>query len=227
MQGLLVYGSRYEALQDIVESIESQLHIHIFATNNDDKVKKETAKGGLHLAIVDTRSIAEEVSLIQKLRDNGFEQAILVLSEEQISHEYGLEKSRSKIHYLEKPYSDKEFVGIVKKLLKSSRIPQQKFKRFETHQEVVLEKFNNSDSVDTRMFNLSVGGAYCEFSGESPLIVGDLVKVMVKLGEVNKQHKMNAKVVWTTRTGRYSGQQGAGLKFIRSEDVYLHLINKV
>lgn len=210
----------------VSSSLEQALHLNILATVSDEKVRLTLAKSSLHLAVVDAESVAEELDFVQRLRHVGYDHAILLLTEHELNKGTNIENIRTKLHYLEKPYDDKTLIGIVKKLLKSHRISQQRERRFNTQQEIMLERFHTNEIVPSKMFNLSKSGAYCEFSRERQLIVGDLVRLNISLTEVSKAHKMNAKVVWTTRDGRYSGQNGAGLRFIRNEDVYLHLMNK-
>ena len=69
--------------------------------------------------------------------------------------------------------------------------------------------------------------AYFETEKKPAASVGDLVKMQVVLDDVSKSHMMSARIVWTTRKGAYSGGYGLGVKFVRNEEIYRSLLEKL
>ena len=90
-----------------------------------------------------------------------------------------------------------------------------------------METFVSGETLPSQIYNLSMGGAYCEFFTKTNVAVGDLVKLKVHLEDVGRQHAVNAKIVWVTRNGPCTGGQGAGMKFVKYDDVYRQLMEKV
>ena len=99
-------------------------------------------------------------------------------------------------------------------LLITKNIPQQVHPRFITNQKAVIESAYSGDAVTSSMFNLSKGGAYCEFEADESFRIGDVLRIKIQLNDMNLERVMNAKLVWKTRRGSYSGKPGIGVKFI-------------
>src|SRR5690606_24744522 len=114
------------------------------------------------------------------------------------------------VHLLAEPYYEKNLIGIVRKLLISKRVPKQMYRRFNTNQIAEVEELSSGASVLTSMYNLSKGGAYCEFEAADSLSVGDYIRMKVAIPDTNSEYTFNAKVVWTTPKGRFSGRFGCG-----------------
>lgn len=105
-------------------------------------------------------------------------------------------------------------VGVSKKLLIARSVPQQLHYRFSTNQLTIMEVAQSGAYTMSNMYNLSKGGAYCEYDKDFDLPIGEVVKIRVHLQEVRKERSLPAKVVWKTREGAYSGRYGVGLRFI-------------
>src|SRR5690606_34559234 len=108
----------------------------------------------------------------------------------------------------------------------SRRVPKQLYPRFNTNQIAEIETLEDGGNLLTSMYNLSKGGAYCEFDSPTPVTVGDMVRVRIHLDEKNSDYAINAKVIWTTAKGRFSGRFGCGMKFVSSRDIYKTLLSK-
>src|SRR5690606_33010112 len=132
-----------------------------------------------------------------------------------------------KAHFLEKPYELKALQGVARKLMVQKSINQQRHRRFKTHQQARLETYVTAETMDSKMFNLSKGGAYLEFSVRPDLGIGDIVKLQIPLAEVKREHEVNAMVVWTTRKGSYSGGFGVGLRFVQEREVYRQVLERM
>ena len=126
---------------------------------------------------------------------------------------------------LEKPYENKDLLGIARKFLRDSQVNQRRYRRFETQQQALLESYQKDFSANTMIYNISRGGAYIKGDLED-MSQGDLLRVNFELDELKKNHTMSAKVVWT------SGQVGAperaaGLQFISKEAIYNYLLDAI
>ncbi len=125
---------------------------------------------------------------------------------------------------LEKPYDDKDLVGLAQKLITGSPVNQRIFRRFITNQMAHVEVFPTGDVLDSRIFNLSRGGAYLEVANEVSLKKGDIIKVDVKLRQINKRHGFHAKVIWTSEKAIWNKGKAVGIEFLKSESVYAEML---
>ena len=62
---------------------------------------------------------------------------------------------------------------------------------------------------------------------DKPLSKGDLLRIKIKLNDVERAHTLNARVVWTTEKGSFSGRSGIGMKFVKPEDIHRFLMDKI
>ena len=102
-------------------------------------------------------------------------------------------------------------------------VPQQVFRRYSVNLNVSLETFDNGAPLETMMFNLSRGGAYCELGRKPRVRVGDLLRLRVWLNELEREHTVSGRVVWVTPKGRRAGGYGLGLRFMNYSDMYRKL----
>lgn len=85
--------------------------------------------------------------------------------------------------------------------------------RYTTKEKASLEIYGRSGNIEADLRNLSATGACLEWSQDDvSLEKGDLVRMTVTLKALNREHNVNAEVVW--REGNKTG-----LTFIRSEEV--------
>lgn len=218
-----------------VESLKRKVDIHLphvaMLTSLDlEKTKDIVTEQALNLLIYECDSYtAKELQLFKDFREWGLSFPVLFVCNNVIATDLDVLRNENKPHFLEKSHEDKKFIGIVNKLIKSRQIPQQMLQRYPTNQRVMVESIQEGMAIDSSMYNLSKGGAYCEFDpvDEVSFAIGDIVKLSVPLTDLSKSHALSAKVVWTTRKGRYSGRQGLGLKFINNEEVYRALLGKL
>lgn len=126
---------------------------------------------------------------------------------------------------IEKPYENKDLLGIAVKYLNEQKVAQRRFRRFDTNQKVLLESYNKNFSSNTTIANISRGGAYIigDLEGISK---GDLLRVCFELDEIKKSRTMSAQVVWTRGEAASKGRT-AGLKFISKTKVYETLLNGI
>ncbi len=181
----------------------------------------------IHLLAYETQEFGKKEWVFTKeLKKAGFNAPTLIVAD--VTHfDHFFEKDDHKLFFLRKPFDEQALVGVTRKLMVSRSLTQQRHKRFNTQQSALLETFMSGESLPSQIYNLSVGGAYCEFFGKSNVAVGDLVKLKVQLDDVGRYHVINAKIVWITRNGSRTGGPGAGMKFVKYDDIYRQLMEKV
>lgn len=231
MSKILVHGLSI----DSVESIKRKLDIHVstatlLSSLDLEKTKDIITEQAINLLIYDCENYTtRELQFFKDVRTWGLSFPVLFICSNVLATDLDTLKSENKPHFLEKNFEDKKLLGVINKLLRVRQIPQQMLQRYPTNQRVVVESLQEGMVIDSSMYNLSKGGAYCEFdpTDETQVSIGDLVKISVPLSDLSKSHALNAKVVWTTKKGRYSGRHGFGLKFINNEEVYRALLGKL
>ena len=180
-----------------------------------------------HLVILDYRQVdANVMRTLHWLQGMNYSFPILIISEKVAEPLLQKLSTLSNIYLLMKPAADVALVGLVKKLLLARRVPKQAHRRFKTNQIVQMDSLTSDRSLLTNMFNLSKGGAYCEFEGGGAVTVGDLYRMKINLSDTSREYTFNAKVVWTTPDGRFSGRIGCGLKFVSEEETQRSLLSR-
>lgn len=226
MQKLLLQCSNLEDAQKVKADLESRLPYQVVLSFGKNETENLLLKQGVQLFILDTKKFShEELQFLVEIRNLGYIYPVLVLAEK--VREMAVVGSKFKAHVLEKPYDPKALLGVTRKLMVQKAINQQIHKRFKTHQSTKIESYITAETHDSKMFNLSRGGAYVELLHKPAISVGDLVRVQVPLAEVDRQHEVNAKVIWTTRKGAYSGGFGVGLRFVAEREVYRQVMEKM
>jgi hypothetical protein len=106
-------------------------------------------------------------------------------------------------------------------------VPQQQHRRYRTRQSAHLETFITGEAFQSEMFNLSMGGAYFELTRRPAVGIGDLVRVKIPSADQEHDHHIHGRIIWTTHKGPNIGGHGLGVKFIKTNDMYRQLIDKV
>ena len=231
MNKILIHGLSIEGTERIRKQLELHLpNIMIYTSTDLEKTKDIVTEKNFKALIYESENYTKkELNLYKDFRIWGLSFSILFICENVMATDLEILKKDNKPHFLNSQYDDKTLVGIVKKLLRTHSIPQQMSTRYHTNQRVLIELIQEGTGIDSSMYNLSKGGAYCEFDPMDNLnfAVGDVVRLSVPLSDLSKNHALNARVVWTTKKGRYSGRQGFGLKFINNDEVYRGLLGKL
>ncbi|MCB9026963.1 MAG: PilZ domain-containing protein [Bdellovibrionaceae bacterium] len=231
MSKILIHGLSIESTEKIRRKLEIQLsNSTIFTSTDLEKTKDIITEKSLKLLIYESEMYSnKELNLYKDFKVWGLSFSVLFICSNVIATDLDVMKRDSKPHFLNTKYEDKALIGIVKKLLRTHSIPQQMSARYHTNQMVKVEFIQQGDLLESSMYNLSKSGAYCEFDpmDNMNLTVGDLVRLSVPLSDISKSHALNAKVVWVTKKGRYSGRHGFGLKFVNNDEVYRSLLGKL
>lgn len=228
MQKLLLLSNSNEGIRAYLDTIERKLSLHTTVVRNTLAVKTKLQEKVFHLFVIDTGTVTQDtLNLIADVRQNGGTFAVLVLAVDISRDILDHLEMLPNVHLILRPFHEKSLMGIVRKLLVSKSVPKQVFRRFNTNQIAELEPLSAGGSLLTSMYNLSKGGAYCEFDAADMVAVGDIVRMKVALNDTQSEYVFNAKVVWTTPKGKFSGRFGCGVRFVSSKDSYRALLSKV
>jgi Tfp pilus assembly protein PilZ len=228
MQKILLYSEIGKGTSPVGDSIERQLAHRVFTANDLQALNNRLRDKVYNLLVIEIAEASDQtLAFIQELRNDSFTFPVLVVANRASFPIQEKFNNLPEVHLLMRPFHEKNLVGIVRKLLVSKKVPKQMFRRFATNQIAQVEALDSGSSLLTSMYNLSKGGAYCEFESEENITVGDFIRVKVSIPDTNNQYTFNAKVVWTTVKGRFSGRFGCGLRFVTAKDTYRAMMAKI
>jgi Tfp pilus assembly protein PilZ len=208
--------------------IETELPYEVLTALDPSEIQGILKSKNIHLLIMQTGNLVkEDLSYAMSLRTEGFAYPILMISDSVANLNIEELHDRYKIYFIDRPFEMKTLKGLSRKLMVAKTVPQQVYRRFNTNFEATLQTFVSGDQFATRMFNLSRGGAYFELPKKPGVTIGDLLRVKVHLSEMSKERQLHGRVVWMTHKGHSAGGYGMGVKFIKSDDVYSNLLEKV
>ena len=217
MNKILLHCESLEESKVLREIYEQHLPFPIYHSFDERNIERLISRNVINLTVLECAEFGmDQYNLVQDLRELGYFHPIVVLpdqSDELRGAEMKEVQDRLRLHFVPKPFDDRELIGVSKKLLITKSIPQQDHQRFVTNQKAYVESIYSGEGVQSSMYNLSKGGAYCEFDANYSFQIGDMVNLKIQLGELNER-VMRAKLVWKTRRGAYSGKPGLGLKFV-------------
>ncbi len=229
MYQMLIQGDEKEAAIQLRDRLVSLLPVEIICSVDLNESLQWLKQKPLQLVLFQVEKFhQDQLDWIRGIRQLGYDNGILLSTQElQLSEDIQNVVNRHRLNFIHHPARDKNLVGLVKKLLIMRSLPQQRFQRFLTREKAQMETYLSGKTWTTHMYNLSEGGAYCEFEAKPQLETGDLVRLKVHLDDVEKQHSVNAKVVWLTKKGHIKGGPGAGVMFIKNSEIYQHLMEKM
>ncbi len=74
---------------------------------------------------------------------------------------------------------------------------------------------------------MSRGGAYIEVNTHKNIYNGDVLKLTVPLEKVSKSYVVDVEVVWKADKGYWKGVNAVGFKFVKNDDIYRNLLNRL
>ncbi|MGE0763982.1 MAG: PilZ domain-containing protein [Bdellovibrionales bacterium] len=229
MQKMLIHcQGAAEHGEQIKNFIETRLPYEVSISFDRKMTQDLLGQRSIQMLLFETNKFVEnDLILLKDVRASGFVYPSLIIAESIEVPNFLAVAEKFKTHLLTKPFEFKALRGITQKLMLARSVPQQMHRRFRTQQNTVLETYLTGEVISSQMYNLSVGGAYFEFNDKPRVAVGDLVRLKVNLNDVSREHCVNARVVWTTRKGMNGGGFGAGVRFIKGQDIYRQLMDKV
>lgn len=225
MSKILIQSRTEAQAGELKNCLEKNLAYGFFLSKSFEQTQKMLEQKPYQLVILDlTEFTQSELNFVNQLRQSGYNYPILGLAEF-LDEEACFQAIDSlKSYFLEKPIEVNALRGLTRKLMVQRSIPHQKHRRYKTNQVAHIESYITAQSVESKMFNLSLGGAYFEASKKQANVgIGDLVRLQVPTKNEEPPHQMNGRVIWTTRQGSYAGGYGIGIEFIKTKDFYNHL----
>lgn len=228
MQRVLLSCKSIDDARFLKSYIETELPYEVFTAGDPNEVEASLKAKSIHLLVMQTGNLAaQDLAYALSLRRSSYTFPIMMITDsvgnaniEEISDKY-------KIYFMERPFELRTLKGLARKLMVVKSVPQQIFRRYRTNLMATIETFISGDRFETQMFNLSRGGAYFELPMKPTVGVGDLLRLRVHLNDVSREHNMHGRVVWTTHKGHAAGGYGVGVKFMKSNDIYRKLLDKV
>lgn len=163
-----------------------------------------------------------ELKFVEDLRAEGYKNMIMILAKADAPSAVQNLQLLDRIVYLEKPYENRDLLGIAEKAITKGNVNQQVYRRFNTEQEALVE-FEVGKSISSRIFNMSKTGAYLELNALQEVKIGDSIKLRMELENVNRTYVMPARIVWSQVMGR-TGGTGIGVHFAGRGAVKRHIV---
>lgn len=228
MQRVLLCCKSIDDARVLKNYIETELPYEVIVSFDQQGLEAAIKAKNIHLIILQTGNLAvQDVAYARNIRGLGFQHPLLMVTDTIGDIKIDEISQKHRIYFLERPFELKTFKGLAKKLMMTKAVPQQSCRRYPTNLSAVLETFISGEQFPTHMFNLSKGGAYFETSQRMAVNVGDLVRLKVHLSDMDREHHVHGRVVWTTHKGHSAGGYGIGLKFMKTTDIYRNLLEKV
>lgn len=228
MQRVLLNCKSVNDARFLKSYIEAELPYEVFMAFDEKEIEASLKAKSIHLLIMQTGNLAHhDLAYALALRQGGYNYPIMMITDSIGDTNIEEVHEKHKIYFMERPFELKTLKGLARKLMVTKAVPQQVFRRYRTNLAATIETFITGDRFETQMFNLSRGGAYFELAKKPMVGVGDLLRLRVHLADVEREHQMHGRVVWTTHKGHAAGGYGVGVKFMKTTDIYRNLLDKV
>lgn len=158
----------------------------------------------------------------QDLRKSGHKEWILVMAKGSFPKQISDLATREAVVFMEKPFESRDFLGLVHKILVSRSVAQRIHRRYHTNQQAELEFSNVNHKIQSKVRNLSKGGAYIEVPAVAPAAVGDVLRLRLSLNQLHKTYMMPARVIWKGRDE--NGSFGIGVEFCGPIDLETEIV---
>lgn len=228
MQKLLLEFKSLEDARMVKKQFEKELPYEVLASLSPRETEHILQNKAIHLLIQQSPDFKEEhAERIHTIRKIGYNYPILYILDQMNPLAERCFAEEPKLFYLEKPFELKTIQGLTKKLMTARTADRQINRRYRTNQKAAIETFITGEQFETKMFNLSKGGAYFEMPRRPNMSIGELLRMKIQLEQMEKEHQVHGRIVWPTPKGHSGGGYGIGVEFIKSEEIYRHLLQSV
>ena len=211
----------------ITTELERNKLYHVESAVSGHDCMERLKRGGIHALVFNFDQLTlERTRLITTIREVGFGYPVIIFAGAMSTNGLEATQKLSRVVAIEKPFESKDVWGICQKLLQGQKVPQRIFRRYYTDQSVAIEKSTTGETLDGRVLNLSKGGAYMEL-GKGKIAPGEMVKMTISLDRLSRAYNVDAEVVWCNAHTNLAGRRAAGVRFIKSDDVYRNLLNRL
>jgi len=200
----------------------------VHTSHSSKDAMQELSTGMYSLVVFNLKNFNQKkLALSKQLRKDGHNIPLVALANTSDFNTLLEISNLKKTVVLQKPFSDKELSGLIKKLIAGSDVSQQIYKRFKTNQLANLEIYPTGESHHSHIFNLSHSGAYLEVPQEANFQTGDMVRINVKLSQLNRHHDVHAEVVWMKQDASWNQGRAVGIRFMDKDEVYSHMLSNI
>lgn len=197
----------------IKRDIEAYTHIKVDWVRTAPEAIERLTRGNVSLLVFNLDTVNQrKIEVCRKLRGLGYEFPLVILSRFVAKDIAKIVSRMRDTVLLETPVEQKEFGGVLEKMIRGDHVRQRYYKRFYTSQAIQAEFFRHEKPVGGKVRNLSMGGAFLEFV-HGHLKPGDLILLKFDLNEVQRSYNIAARVMWTIEHSPWGKGKGAGLRF--------------
>lgn len=166
------------------------------------------------------------MNLLSKAKDLCRSMLTVVVSEKVDEKVVSALKRADRIVSVDKPHSIKSMSLLCERIVQGQAIAGRNHKRFTTNQSARIQKLESNEVMDAHVYNMSKGGAYLELA-KGAMKVKDVVKVVIQLDKLGKEHVVHGRVMWTVPRGLSENKFGLGIEFINSDEAYISMLEKI
>lgn len=212
----------------ITQEIEKNKRYRVTGVESAVEATSAISKGGIDCLVFNFETFSlSKTKLVTDARNLGNKFPIIIFAalvqKEALEHV----KKLGNVVIIEKPFESKDVWGICEKFVQGRKVNQRIFRRFFTDQSAAVEKTGSGETMNVNIYNLSVGGAYVELPSGGNIAAGDIINMTIHLDKVSREYKVDALVVWASPSGFWKGNPAAGLRFMKTNDVYRNLLDKL
>jgi CheY-like chemotaxis protein len=225
-QYLLVSTRSVDALK-ISQEITRNKWYRVTMVDSALEATSSIAKGEIDCLVFNFENFdLNKIKLVTHVRELGGKFPIIIFATTIQKEVFELIQKVEKVVVVEKPFEPKDVWGICEKFVQGRKVLQRHFRRFFTDQSAYIEKTGSGETLEANIYNLSRGGAYIELtSGRAN--PGELLNLTINLDKVSKAYRVDAVVVWTSPRGFLHGNPAIGVQFMKANDVYRNLLDKL
>jgi len=224
----LLVSRRSDDAYKIREELERNRLYEVEVVETAQLALKRMQEADTHCVVLNLESFTiDKMKMITDLRDLNIRcPVILMATYVQPEALQRVQTASPTAVVIEKPFEAKDLWGIAQKLVQGVPVPQRIHRRFYTNQITKVEKLANGHGFMGRVYNLSKGGAYVEIE-QGRLQVGEVVTMSMQLSKVSRAYNVDAEVVWSVARGIWKGRPAVGLRFVKPDDVYRNMLQKL
>jgi DNA-binding NtrC family response regulator len=224
---ILLVGYQSDAIQEMYDLLYRNRLYQIIRVQSHEQMVQKLAAQNISLTILDQDILnVERMNQAKNLRMAGYGTPLLVVAKAISVQAKEISKTMNRIALLEKPFENKDFIGITNKLISGREVTTQQYKRFFTNQHAVIEPVGGGSRYSSFIRNLSKGGALLELHESTQDDIRGLVRMNVVLDQLQRAYEVNARVVWNSKRGAGKSQT-IGVEFIQAKDVYRNLLGNL
>ncbi len=145
--------------------------------------------------------------LVFSFRDNGYRGPMLILAKTPASFQPPTSRAFDKIVFLNRPYNEKEMIGLVRRMVLAPLVAARQFPRIETNLACELTLTDRPGIFSAVVKNLSKGGCFIELAKALHVRIGDEVNLRIHFVNPKRSIEAKGRIAWTKGKGNGYGVQ--------------------